>query len=121
APLAARVPLLRRAVGGQLIAAFSRKNGLVGAAVFVPGADLPVLTLNQLRLLLRLEQAYGLEVDPRARLPELAATLVAGLGLRELARKLLDRVPVAGWAVQSAAAYAGPRARGADGGRGHHG
>ena len=112
APLAARVPLLRRAVGGQLIAAFSRKNGLVGAAVFVPGADLPVLTLNQLRLLLRLEQAYGLEVGPRERLPELAATLVAGLGLRELARKLLDRVPVAGWAVQSAVAYAATRALG---------
>ena len=64
------------------------------------------------RLLLRLEQAYGLEVDPRERLPELAATLVAGLGLRELARKLLDRVPVADWAVQSAVAYAGTRALG---------
>jgi uncharacterized protein (DUF697 family) len=110
--LAAKVPLLRRAVGGQLVAAFSRRNGVLGAAVFVPGADLPMLTLNQLRLLLRLEQAYGLDVDPRERLPELAATLGAGLGLRALARELLDRVPVAGWAVQGAVAYAGTRALG---------
>jgi uncharacterized protein (DUF697 family) len=85
---------------------------VLGAAVFVPGADLPMLTLNQLRLLLRLEQAYGLDVDPRERLPELAATLGAGLGLRALARELLDRVPVAGWAVQGAVAYAGTRALG---------
>jgi uncharacterized protein (DUF697 family) len=112
APLAARLPLLRGAVARQLVAGFSRKNGVVAAAVFVPGADLPVLALNQLRLLLRLEQAYGLEIDPRERLPELAATVAAGFGLRALARELLDVVPVAGWAVKGAVAYAGTRALG---------
>ncbi len=112
APLAARVPLLRRAVCDQLVAACSRRNGLVAVAVFVPGADLPVLARNQVRMLLRLEQAYGLEIDPRERLPELAATLGAGLGLRALARELLDLVPVAGWAVKGAVAYAGTRALG---------
>jgi uncharacterized protein (DUF697 family) len=112
APLAARVPLLRRAVAQQLVAAFARKNGIVGAAVFVPGADLPLLALNELRLLLRLEQAYGLEIDPRERLPEIAATLGVGFGMRALARELLDLVPVAGWAVKGAVAYAGTRALG---------
>jgi uncharacterized protein (DUF697 family) len=112
APLAARVPLLRRAVAQQLVAAFARKNGIVGAAVFVPGADLPLLALNELRLLLRLEQAYGLEIDPRERLPEIAATFGLGFGMRALARELLDLVPVAGWAVKGAVAYAGTRALG---------
>ena len=112
APLAARLPVLRRAVADQLIAGFSRKNGIVAAAVFVPGADLPVLALNELRLLLRLEQAYGLEIDLRERLPELAGTLAAGLGLRALARELLDLVPGAGWAVKGAVAYSGTRALG---------
>ena len=112
APLAARLPLLRRAVVQQLVAAFARKNGIVGAAVFVPGADLPLLALNELRLLLRLEQAYGLEIDPRERLPEIAATLSLGFGMRALARELLDLVPVAGWAVKGAVAYAGTRALG---------
>jgi uncharacterized protein (DUF697 family) len=112
APLAARVPLLRRAAAQQLVAAFSRKNGVVAAAVFVPGADLPLLALNEIRLLLRLEQAYGLEIDPRERLPEIAATLGAGFGMRALARELLDLVPVAGWAVKGAVAYAGTRALG---------
>jgi uncharacterized protein (DUF697 family) len=112
APLAARVPVLRRAVAERLIASFALKNGIVGAAVFVPGADLPVLALNQVRMILRLEQAYGLRVDPRERAPEILASLGAGVGLRALARELLDLVPVAGWAVKGGVAYAGTRALG---------
>ena len=112
APLAARVPVLRRAVCERLVASFAKKNGIIGAAVFIPGVDLPVLALNEIRLILRLEQAYGLAIDPRERLPEIAATLGVGFGLRALTRELLDFVPVAGWAVKGAVAYAGTRAIG---------
>jgi uncharacterized protein (DUF697 family) len=112
APLAGRVPLLRGAVCKRLVESFARRNGIIGAAVFLPGLDLPVLTLNEIRLVLRLEQAYGLEIDPRERLPEIVATLGAGVGLRAIARELLDLVPVAGWAVKGAVAYAGTRALG---------
>jgi uncharacterized protein (DUF697 family) len=112
APLAARVPVLRRAVANQLVAAFARKNGIVAAAVFIPGADLPVLALNEVRLVLRLEQVYGLDPDVRERLPEIAATLGASFGLRAVARELLDLMPFAGWAVKGAVAYAGTRALG---------
>jgi uncharacterized protein (DUF697 family) len=112
APLAARVPALRHAVAAELIRLFSRKNGIVGAAVFIPGADMPILALNELRLVLRLHQAYGLEVDPRERLPEIVATMGASFGLRAVARELLDLVPVAGWAIKGGIAYAGTRAVG---------
>jgi uncharacterized protein (DUF697 family) len=112
APLAARVPLLRRAICERLVASYARRNGIIGAAVFVPGVDLPVLTLNEIRLILRLEQAHGLTVDPRERLPEIAGTLGVAFGFRALARELLDLVPVAGWAVKGAVAYAGTRALG---------
>jgi uncharacterized protein (DUF697 family) len=112
APLAARLPVLRRAVADVLVSSFSRKCGVLGAAVFLPGADLPVLALHQVRMLLRIEQAYGLDADPRERAPELLATVVAGLGLRAVARQLLGVVPVAGWAVKGAVAYAGTRALG---------
>jgi hypothetical protein len=61
---------------------------------------------------LRLEQAHGRAVDLRERLPELAATLGAGLGLRALARELVARLPVPRWAVQGAVAYAGTRVLG---------
>lgn len=111
APLAASVPLLREAVCRELVSSFSRKNGMLAAAIWVPGADLPLLALNELRLVSRLAQVYGLE-SGRERWPDLAATLGAAFSLRALARELLDLVPVAGWAVKGTFAYAGTRALG---------
>ncbi len=109
--LAARLPVLRRPLAEQLARQVSRTNGLVAAAVFVPGVDLPVLTLNQARLVLRIAAAYGQEIDA-ARAPELLAVLGSGLGFRAVARELLDLVPVAGWALKGAVAYGGTRALG---------
>ena len=109
--LAAHLPVLRPAVCEWLIASFSRKNAILAAAVFVPGVDLPVLTLNQMRLVLRIAAAYGVEIS-NDRLPELVAVLGGGLGFRALARELLDLVPGVGWAVKGAVAYAGTRALG---------
>ena len=106
--VAARVPAVRRAVCEELIARFSRRNGILGAAIFIPGADLPVLTLTQLRLVLRIGLAHGVEVE-RERLPEILAVVGSGLGLRAAARRLLGVVPVAGWAIKGAVAYAGTR------------
>lgn len=111
APLAARVPILREAVCERLVASFARRNAIVAAAAWLPGADFPLLALNQLRLVLRLAQAHG-AAAPRERLPELAATLGAGFGLRALARELLDRVPGAAWLLDGAVAYAGTRVLG---------
>lgn len=112
APLAGRLPALRGAVCDRIVAMFARRNGIAGTAVFVPGADLPILAANQVRMLLLLDQAYGLDLDPRARLPEVLATVGAGFGFRAIVRELLDVVPVAGWAVKGGVAYAGTRALG---------
>jgi len=109
--VAARVPVVRRAVCEELIASFSRTNALLGAAVFVKGADLPVLTLNQLRMTLRIGLAHGVEIE-RERLPEIAAVIGSALGLRKLARRVLPRTPVSAWALKAAIAYGGTRAIG---------
>ena len=109
--LAARLPVLRRAVCDELIRSFAKRNAVVSAAVFVPGVDMPVLTLNQARLVLRIALAYGQEVDGE-RAVELLGVVGAGFGLRALAREALDFVPVAGWAVKGAIAYTGTRALG---------
>jgi uncharacterized protein (DUF697 family) len=109
--LAARLPTLRRAVCDELIRSFAKKNAIVAAAVFIPGVDLPVLTLNQARLVLRIALAYGQEID-RDRAVELLGVVGLGFGMRTVARELLDLVPVAGWAVKGAVAYAGTKALG---------
>jgi uncharacterized protein (DUF697 family) len=111
AGLAARLPVLRDAVVDELIRSCARKNAVIAAAVFVPGVDMPVLTLNQVRLVLRIGQAYGREID-QSRLPELLGVVGAGLGFRTIARELLDFVPFAGWAAKGAVAYAGTKALG---------
>ncbi|HZO98291.1 MAG TPA: hypothetical protein VFB42_13065 [Gaiellaceae bacterium] len=109
--LAARLPLLRGPVVDVLVETCARRNALVAAAVFAPGVDLPVLTLNQVRLVLRIALAHGREVD-RERLPEVLAVVGAGFGLRAVARELLALVPGAGLAAKAAVAYAGTRALG---------
>jgi uncharacterized protein (DUF697 family) len=109
--LAARLPSLREPVCELLIERFSRRNGIAGAVIFVGGADFPVLTLNQIRLVLRLAAAHGVEID-QSRVPEVLATVGAGLGFRTVARQLLVAVPVAGWAVKGTVAYVGTRAVG---------
>ena len=63
--------------------------------------------------MLRLAQALrARRRSARARRPSSLATIGAGLGLRAVARQLLGLIPVAGWAVQGAVAYAGTRALG---------
>jgi uncharacterized protein (DUF697 family) len=109
--LAARLPALREAVCEGIVERFARQNAVIGAAVFIPGADLPALTLNQARMVFRIAAAYG-ETLEYERAAELLAVVGAGLGLRAVARQLLGVVPIAGWAVKGAVAYAGTKALG---------
>ena len=109
--LAARLPVLRPAVCDELIERFARLAGLVGAAVFIPGADFPAITLKQLRLVLRIGAAHGVEIDGQ-RAPEILGVIGSGLALRAAARQVVGAIPVAGWLVKGAIAYAGTRALG---------
>lgn len=106
--LAARLPVLREAVCRRLIAAVSRRNALIGVAVWVPGVDMPILTFNQVRLVMRIALAHGEDID-RVRAVELLGVVGAGFGFRAIARELLDLVPVGGWALKGAIAYGGTR------------
>ena len=109
--LAARLPVVRGAVCDHLIASFSKRNAVIAGAVFVPGVDMPLLTLNQVRLVLRIALAHGETIDNKRAL-ELLGVVGAGFGFRAVARELLDLVPVAGWALKASVAYAGTKAVG---------
>jgi uncharacterized protein (DUF697 family) len=109
--LAARLPVLREAVVEGIVRRFARQNGVLGVAIFIPGADFPVLTLNQLRMIFRIAAAHGEEID-RERIPEILAVVGAGLGFRTVAREALGFVPGLGWAVKGGVAYLGTKALG---------
>ena len=102
---------MRGAVCDHLIASFSKRNAVIAGVVFVPGVDMPLLTLNQVRLVLRIALAHGEEIDNKRAL-ELIGVVGAGFGFRAIARELLDLVPVAGWALKASVAYGGTRAVG---------
>ena len=105
------LPVVRGAVCDHLIAAFAKRNAVIAGAVFIPGVDMPLLTLNQARLVLRIALAHGQTIDNQRTL-ELLGVVGAGFGFRAVARELLDFVPVAGWAMKAAIAYAGTKAVG---------
>ena len=75
------------------------QNGVLGVAIFIPGADFPVLTLNQIRMVLRIAAAHGEELD-KERAVEILTVVAAGLGFRTVARQLVGLVPGFGWAVK---------------------
>jgi uncharacterized protein (DUF697 family) len=109
--LAARLPALRPAVVDQVIANASRRNGATATLVLIPGEDVAALTSVELRMVLQIAAAYGHDLSAD-RLLEVAGVLGAGMGMRALARELLDVVPVAGWMVKGAVAYSGTRGLG---------
>ena len=98
-PLAHRYPVLRKAAATRVIDRTAAQNALVGLAFFVPGADMPAMTLNQLKMVLSLAGIHGEKVD-LDRAVELVAVVGMGFGLRSVARALARRLPGAGWALK---------------------
>ncbi|MDI6816753.1 MAG: hypothetical protein QME41_06135 [Actinomycetota bacterium] len=109
--LAVKLPVFREVVIKSIIADTARQNALIGVAVFMPGVDMPLMTLNQVRMVLRMAAAYNEELSVK-RLNEILAVIGGGLALRTAARQLLGFVPVAGWAVKGGIAYGGTYAMG---------
>lgn len=104
APLGRRYPVLRAAAAERVITRTAGQNALIGLAFFVPGADLPAMTLNQAKMALSLAGIYGEELD-RERAIELAGIVGMGFGLRALARWLVRWVPGIGWLVKPVTGY----------------
>ena len=109
-PLAKGYPPFRRAVCEEIVRKNARQNAVIGALP-IPGADMPVMTANQARMVLNIAAAHGEELSlDRAR--ELLGVLAAGFGLRALSRQVVKLIPLAGWAAAAAIGYAGTVAMG---------
>ncbi|HWI44650.1 MAG TPA: DUF697 domain-containing protein [Rubrobacter sp.] len=108
--LAKGYPPFRRAVCEEITRNNARQNAVIGALP-IPGADMPVMTANQARMVLNIAAAYGEELS-MDRAKELLAVLAGGFGLRALSRQAVKLVPVGGWAASAVIAYAGTVAMG---------
>lgn len=104
-------PWMRSAIAHEYVLATSVQNAVVGGLLFIPGADLPVMTLNQAKMVLQIASTYGVALSYE-RLKELAAVVGGAFALRTVARELVGVVPVLGWAIKASIGYGGTFAMG---------
>jgi len=103
--LATNVPRLRPAVADAIVAHYARLNGAIGATPFAGGATLPVLTVNQLRMVARLAAVHGVAIDAK-RAGEILAVVAAAVGFRSAARLVAGQLGPR-WAIKGGFAYGG--------------
>ena len=89
--LGRRYPVVRRAAARRLIARTSAQNVFIALVFFVPGSDMPAMTLNQAKMVLSIAAMYGERID-KERAVELAGLVVLGFGFRGLGRLLVRAV-----------------------------
>ncbi len=104
-------PFVRRPLALEVVRATAMQNAGVGLLVFIPGADMPVMTLNQAKMLLQVAAAYGKSID-LDRAKELAALVAGALAARGVARKVVSAAPVIGVGVKVAIGYTATLAMG---------
>jgi Uncharacterized protein/domain associated with GTPases len=109
--LGRRYPVLRHMAAERIIRRTSRQNALIGVVFILPGTDMPVMTLNQIKMVLAIAAIFGGQIS-QERAIELVGVVGAGFGFRAVARQAFDLVPGLGWAVKGAVGYTGTRAMG---------
>ena len=104
ATLALRLPALRRAYCDHVVLANASQNAVIGAVVIIPGADMPAMTANQIRMVLKIAAVYGEQIGFDRAL-EIISVVGTAFVFRTLARQTLDFVPGFGWALKGAVGF----------------
>lgn len=81
-------PFVRKPLSLEAVNSTALQNAGVGLLVIIPGADMPVMTLNQAKMLLMIAAAYGEELNME-RVKELAALVGGAFACRAVARQLV--------------------------------
>lgn len=104
-------PFVRKPLAHDAIQSTSMQNALVGVVFLIPGADLPIMTLNQAKMVLIIAAAYGQSLGV-SQIKELAAVIAGGFACRTAAREISGLIPALGWAVKGSVGYGGTMAMG---------
>jgi len=109
--LAHNYAFMRRAVAVEHVKATAFQNAVVGVVAFIPGADMPIMTANQAKMMLQIAAAYGEDLGVE-RAKELFAVVGGAFLLRTVARQAVAFVPGFGWAIKGGIGYTGTIAMG---------
>jgi len=80
------------------------ENGFVGLLFFKPGTNLPIMTANQMKMLLQIAAAYNQPLNAE-RVPELATVLATAYCMRGFAYKASKNVPLLSMAIRGSVGY----------------
>lgn len=109
--LAANFAFVRRAVAEEAVKSTSVQNAVIGGVAFIPGADMPLMTANQAKMVMQIAAAYG-EPLGAERIKELATVIGGAFVLRTVARQFVGLIPGFGWAIKAGIGYSGTLAMG---------
>ena len=104
-------PFVRRPLSLDAVHATAIQNAAVGLVPIIPGADMPIMTLNQAKMLLQIAAAHG-EPLGLERAKELIGVVAGAFFIRNVARSAAGAVPVLGWAIRAGVGFAGTEAMG---------
>lgn len=104
--LARAFPFLRHPLAVELAKQTTIQNSAIGLVVFMPGADMPLIALNQAKMILQIAAVYGKSMN-KERVTEIVPVLAGGLGCRAIARRLTAQIPLLGWAIKPVVAASG--------------
>ncbi|HET6350826.1 MAG TPA: DUF697 domain-containing protein [Coriobacteriia bacterium] len=109
--LAANFAFVRRAVADEAVKSTAFQNAVIGGVAFIPGADMPLMTANQAKMVMQIAAAYG-EPLGAERVKELATVVGGAFVLRTIARQFVGLLPGFGWALKAGIGYSGTLAMG---------
>lgn len=109
--LASNFSFIRRAVAEEAVKSTSLQNALIGGVAIIPGADMPLMTANQAKMVLQIAAAYGQPLGSD-RIKELAGVIGGAFVLRTVARQIVTVIPGFGWALKAGIGYSGTLAMG---------
>lgn len=109
--LAYSFPFVRRPLAQDSINATSLQNGAIGLVPIIPGADMPIMTLNQIKMTLQIATAYGQPLD-KERIKEIVAVVGGAFVCRQIVRSASKVVPFAGWLISGGIGFAATEAMG---------
>lgn len=103
---AANFKFCRDVATARLVSRCAARNAFMGVADFIPGAGMPLMTMNQINLSFDMAATYGKGLSI-GRAPEVLAVVLAGFGYRWAAR-LAERVfPALTILIKVGVAYGG--------------
>lgn len=109
--LASNFEFARRSVALEYVKNTSLQNAVVGGVLFVPGADLPVMTLNQIKMVLQIAATYNQPLSS-ARIKEIAIVVGGAFFWRTIARQAIALIPVISIPIKATIGYTGTYAMG---------